>query len=60
MITAKAIAALIGSIITSLFAAQIIPVDGPWYVILTVASIIATAVVTYAVPYKSVNGTRDG
>lgn len=53
MYAAKAIAALIGTILTALFAAQIIPVSGVWYVILTVASIVATAVTTYQVPNKA-------
>lgn len=50
---AKAIAAFVGTVITALFAAQIIPVEGQWYVILTVASIIATAITTYAVPNRA-------
>lgn len=52
MTTAKAWAALIGTIITALFAAQVIPVVGTWHVILTIISVVATAVGTYAVPNK--------
>jgi hypothetical protein len=52
MYMAKAIAAFIGTVITALFAAEVIPTVGVWHTILTVASIIATAVTTYAVPNR--------
>ncbi len=52
MYMAKAIAAFVGTVITALFAAEVIPTVGTWHTILTVFSIIATAVTTYAVPNR--------
>ncbi len=52
MYMAKAIAAFIGTVVTSLFAAQVIPTVGVWHEVLTIASIVATAVTTYAVPNR--------
>lgn len=52
MYMAKAVAAFVGTVITALFAAGVIPTVGVWHTVLTVASIIATAVTTYAVPNR--------
>lgn len=52
MYAAKAICALIGSIITALFAANVIPVGGVWHTWMTVICVIATTVATYAIPNK--------
>jgi hypothetical protein len=52
MYMAKAVAAFIGTVITALFAAGVIPTVGTWHIILTIASIVATAVTTYAVPNR--------
>lgn len=57
MYMAKAIAAFTGTTITTLFAAHVIPTIGVWYTVLTVASILATAVTTYAVPNADVDRT---
>ena len=47
---AKAWVALAGAIVTALLGLSIIPVAGSWHTGLTVASVILTALVTYAVP----------
>jgi uncharacterized membrane protein len=52
MYMAKAVAAFVGTLVTALFAAEIIPTVGVWHTVLTVASILATAVTTYAVPNR--------
>jgi hypothetical protein len=52
MYMAKAVAAFLGTVITALFAAEVIPTVGVWHTVLTVMSIIATAVTTYAVPNR--------
>lgn len=49
MYAAKAIAAFVGAIVTALLASGKIPVDGIWQIILTIISIIATAITTYQV-----------
>lgn len=49
---AKAWIALIGAIITGLLGLDVIPVVGIWHNILTIASAIVTAIVTYAVPNR--------
>lgn len=50
--TAKAWVALIGAIVTALLGLDVIPVVGIWHTILTIASAIITAIVTYAVPNR--------
>lgn len=50
---AKAYAALVGSIITALFGAQVIPVEGAWHIGLTIASVIMTAVATFEIPNRA-------
>lgn len=52
MYMAKAVAAFIGTLITALFAAQVVPVAGTWHVVFTVVSILVTAITTYAVPNR--------
>lgn len=52
MYMAKAIAAFVGTVVTALFAASIIPVTGTWHVAFTVISILVTAITTYAVPNR--------
>lgn len=52
MYMAKAIAAFVGTVVTALFAAEIIPTVGTWHTVLTVVSILGTAVATYAVPNR--------
>jgi hypothetical protein len=56
--TAKAIAAFIGAIVTALLASGIIPVDGTLQTVLTLISIIATAVATYNVRNNGVDVPR--
>lgn len=53
MYMAKAIAAFIGTVVTALFAAEVIPTVGVWHEVLTIASVVATAVTTYAVPNRN-------
>lgn len=53
MYMAKAVTTFIGTLVTALFAAQVIPVAGTWHVVFTVVSILTTAVTTYAVPNRS-------
>lgn len=50
--TAKAWVALLGAILTALLGLDVIPVVGAAHTILTIASAIVTAVVTYAVPNR--------
>ena len=48
----KAWAALVGSIVTALVAADgVIPVTGTWHVVFAVITAVVTAVTTYQVPY---------
>jgi len=49
MTAAKAVAAFIGTLVTALLASGVIPVDGVLQTVLTVISIVATAVATYQV-----------
>jgi hypothetical protein len=49
---AKAYVALLGAILTALLGLDVIPVVGTWHTILTIASAIVTAIVTYAVPNR--------
>jgi hypothetical protein len=49
MYAAKMWAALLGSIVTALLASGIIPVTGPWKAILTIVSVVLTAITTYQV-----------
>jgi len=51
--TAKAWVALLGAIVTALLGLDVIPVIGIWHTILTIASAIITAVITYAVPNRA-------
>lgn len=50
--TAKAWVALVGAIVTALLGLDVIPVVGTAHTVLTIASAILTAVVTYAVPNR--------
>jgi hypothetical protein len=50
MTAAKAVAALIGAIVTALLGLSIIPVVGVWHTALTIIAAICTALVTYAIP----------
>lgn len=52
MYMAKAVAAFIGSFLTTLFATGIIPVDSTWQIWLGLLGTLSTAVVTYAVPNR--------
>lgn len=52
MTAAKAIAALIGSFITSLLAAGVIPTNSSWHVWLGIVGTIVTAIATYAIPNR--------
>lgn len=55
--TAKAWVALIGAILTGLLGLDVIPVVGIWHTILTIASAIVTAIITYAVPNRPTSTT---
>lgn len=59
MYMAKAIAAFIGAVVTALLASDTIPVDGEWGRWLTIISVIATAVATYAVPNRGGQVVRN-
>lgn len=49
MYAAKAVAAFIGAIVTALLASGLIPVTGNWQTVLTLVSIVCTAIATYGV-----------
>jgi len=52
MYMAKAVAAFIGAVVTALLGLAVFPVEGSVRTWLTIISVVATAVVTYAVPNR--------